>query len=618
MTPSTAEQTPKRQASPDSLEGLRTIFANLAPLLKGAGMEETAGSISGLFERAARSSFAVLLCGEFKRGKSSLVNALLGSNLCPVDDCITTATVSLFRYGTSPRATRHFPTDSNPDATETVDAAAIEQYVKNASPLAAGTTFLDIEMPCDSLRSGVCLIDTPGIGGLEERHLALTTLALAKADCIFFVADAGEPLSASETAFIKDKIIPFGASRLNIVLNKADLVDPETAERLCRDIRTKVERECRGVNVNVIPVSSQLWELYRLTGDENFRDESNLLGLNNAMSEMRKEHRLGLLRRIRMAIIDAAETLKQNLADRLAAMKDPSPARIEALQLDGKAVALEKREIENPSSKFNRELNGIIERTQNEVMTRLTNDTVILSSSGVEKVYNECKVKKSEKLQAVVDELNRELETLVTELNAMIEAGFETVLEKARVEFTRSAPEPTPGIDADITLNRQNMSEKIFSTARNSIAGLGVFSAMSLIGGMVASSAIIMPIAAFGALMMAWKSVAFGAKTANKTEIIKQVQPRLTIAINELRGYVQSRFKEFSQLLRDSLLSVASEMEGRLLAIRKDLEACAEESKKFTAEKAVIEKQIAYVDATVKHLSLQMTNPFVKNSPIRK
>ena len=613
MTPSTAEIAARRPKAPDFMEVLRTIFTNLKPLLKGAGMEESVARIDRLFERAASNSFSVLICGEFKRGKSSLVNALLGKNLCPVDDCIATATVSFFKYGASPSAVRHYSTDTQADIAETVDFNSLGKYACGAFPQSADTTYLDIQLPAESLKSGVCLIDTPGIGGLDDRHLALTTLALAKADCIIFVADAGEPVSASELAFIKNNIVPFGASRLYIALNKADLLEAGEATRLCEDIRRKVENQCPGVKANVIPVSANQWELYRSTGDEDFKRDSNFLALNEALSEIRKDFKARLTRNLKTAVIQTAEALKSNLAKKLRAIEDPTPERIERLQADGKAVAMEKREIENPASKFNRELNAIIEKTQNEVMTKLTNETVILSSSGVERILNETQAKKSEKLQVVVDELNDALRNLINDLNKMIEEGFESVLEKARVSFTQSAPEGLPEIDRDITLNRQNVSEKIFSTARNSIAGLGVFSAMSLIGGMVASSAIIMPIAACGALLMAWKSVAFGAKTANKTEIIKQVQPRLTIAINELRAYVTSRFKEFSTLLRESLLSNAAEMESRMLAIRMDLEACAAESKNVAAEKAEIEKQIAYVNSSLRHIAIQMTNPFARN-----
>ena len=50
----------------------------------------------------------VLFCGEFKRGKSSLINALLQDSLCPTDIGIATAVVTRIMYGTTKKAVRYY------------------------------------------------------------------------------------------------------------------------------------------------------------------------------------------------------------------------------------------------------------------------------------------------------------------------------------------------------------------------------------------------------------------------------------------------------------------------------------------------------------------------------
>lgn len=61
-----------------------------------------------LTEEKNKSEFVLLFCGEFKRGKSSLVNSLLGENICPVADGITTSAVSIIRYGKDSKIVRYF------------------------------------------------------------------------------------------------------------------------------------------------------------------------------------------------------------------------------------------------------------------------------------------------------------------------------------------------------------------------------------------------------------------------------------------------------------------------------------------------------------------------------
>lgn len=605
MTPSISNQ-----FNPiDLTTRFKSIFNSLLPLLQSLKKEETIKQINNLFSRIASNNVTVLVCGEFNRGKSSLVNALIGEDLCPVDDCITTSSVSIIKYGSKAKVIRHFLDSSNQIATEIVDYNQIALFSKGSSVKIDNTIFLEIEIPSEKLKSGLCIIDTPGIGGLDARHLSLTSLALSKADCVLFVTDAGEPMSASELDFIKDKVSPFGRN-LKVVLNKIDTLSGDQITTLIKDTREKVSDLCKSFDIEVIPTSMYQWQLYGVTGDDSYREASNMKGLENGIDDIRKTFKESLYPLVKSRILQAANEVKATLQSQLQAITDPNPEMIAKLQEQGRLIALAKEEIKQPTSKFNRELSTMIEETQNDVMSQFSSDTIILSSEKLEELLGSDYAQTSEGIRFVSNKLNDSLLSLSNQLDSIIDKSFEKIVEKAQLSFEEDKPIFDSLLPSNMRLKEKTLSEKIFMKARNAVSGMGVFSAASIIGGYIASPLVVVPIAAIGGIAMAWKAIATADRATTKAEIRQQVQPRLTIAINELRSYVQNRFKNLNNRLKEMLLGRVAEMEAEMTSIRLKIEECATDMQKIAHQKSELQKKISFIDTTSNQLNVLLNNPF--------
>lgn len=605
MTPFIANQSNPM----DLMTRLRSIYNSLLPLLQSVGKDETIKQINHLFSRIASNNVAVLVCGEFKRGKSSLVNALIGEDLCPVDDCIATSSVSIIKYGAKAKVVRHFIDGSNQISTELVDFSQITQFSKGSSVVIDNTIFLEIEIPSVKLQSGLCIIDTPGIGGLDARHLSLTSLALSKADCVLFVADAGEPMSASELDFIKDKIASFGRN-LKVILNKIDTLSEDQIPVLIKDTQQKISRRCSSLEIDVIPLSIYQWQLYGITGDDSYRVASNMMGLEKGIAEIRSTFKASLFPLLESNMFQAANDLKTALQAQMQAISDPDPDQIVKLQEKGRSIAQAKKEIEQPTSKFNRELSAMIDEAQNEVMARFSSDTIILSSAKLEELLSSDYAQTSEGIRFVTEKLNNSLLSLSNQLDGIIDESLEKIMEKAQLSFEEDKPVYDALVPSSMRLKEKTLSEKIFMGVRNAMSGMGVFSVTSIIGGLIASTAVVMPIAALGGIAMAWKSIVSASHANTKAEIRQQVQPRLTIAINELRTYVQNRLKNFSNSLKEMLLGRVAEMDAEMMSIRLKLEECTTDMQKIAHQKSELQKKIAFIDATSNQLNVLMNNPF--------
>jgi GTPase SAR1 family protein len=171
----------------------------------------------------ARTVTAVVV-GEFKRGKSTLVNALLQTAVCPVDADIVTAVPTLIRYGERPGLTVYRQGD--PAAEPVGFPAPLDQITQlvSESPGTSpdgGIQSVTVEVPHRMLKSGLNLLDTPGVGGLDSVHGQLTLAALAAADAILFVTDAAQELTAPELEFLQTAVERCPAAA--VVITKTDL-----------------------------------------------------------------------------------------------------------------------------------------------------------------------------------------------------------------------------------------------------------------------------------------------------------------------------------------------------------------------------------------------------------
>lgn len=189
--------------------------------LAGLGDERDREQIAALRDRLAAARLRVLVAGEAKRGKSTLVNALLGRPLLPSGVTPLTAVATTVRYGEDPHAEVRFA-----DGHEEKHAlAALDDLVtergnpRNRRGIAAVTAFVDAPV----LAGGVELVDTPGTGSVftwdtDAAHQALETM-----DAAVFVLTADPPVSASE----RELLARVGelSVRTFAVLNKVDHLD---------------------------------------------------------------------------------------------------------------------------------------------------------------------------------------------------------------------------------------------------------------------------------------------------------------------------------------------------------------------------------------------------------
>ena len=143
----------------------------------------------------------LVVLGEVKRGKSTLVNALTGATVSPTGaEVVTTGTIAV--VPASPSCRRGPPTWCSPTrrcASRVAEAVARldrSPAADAAAPLGATMAVTSRWLP------GASVVDTPGVGGLTPAHARLAGVAAASAQAVLFVTDSSQPLTAPELAFL--------------------------------------------------------------------------------------------------------------------------------------------------------------------------------------------------------------------------------------------------------------------------------------------------------------------------------------------------------------------------------------------------------------------------------
>lgn len=191
------------------------IASRLARLARSTaalcGRGDLIDQIERVVDSVGDSTTRILVAGEFKTGKSSLVNAVVGHDVCPTDTDVATAVATVVRSESEPCASIVVRRARGDLDTIDVDPASLGDWVSENGPtrdevLGRGEEVLAaaVGVPTERLAPGVLLIDLPGVGGLGSLAGAATLSAAAHAHGVVFVTDGGHPLAADERAFLAE------------------------------------------------------------------------------------------------------------------------------------------------------------------------------------------------------------------------------------------------------------------------------------------------------------------------------------------------------------------------------------------------------------------------------
>ncbi len=304
--------------------------------LRGLMSDEEAArrEADALLAKLDSDTFNLVVLGQFKRGKTTFINALLGDNVLPTAVVPLTSIITVIRYGSEPRTTVIYQDGRS----QVIGPGSLADYVtergnpKNEKRVG----HVEIEYPSGYLKEGVMIIDTPGIGSTFLHNTEVTYSFLSKVDAAVFMLSTDPPVSDVELRFLED--VRKHVKKFFFILNKIDRADADEAKESLAFNRAVIG-EKMGAEPKIYPLSAKQALEGKIKGDRELLLRSGYVDFDGALGTFLTNDKCSVFLR---SILDRASGLVE--------------ARRLSLAIEKKTRALSVRALEEKATMFNGEL----------------------------------------------------------------------------------------------------------------------------------------------------------------------------------------------------------------------------------------------------------------------
>lgn len=521
-------------------------------------------------ERLLDPSVRVIVVGEFKQGKSQLINALVNAPVCPVDDDIATAVPTSVRYGETAAAwvLPQRPDDGPTDAQgrprrRPVPIAELPRYVSEQARPGGEPELMgaEVELPRKLLRGGLTLIDSPGVGGLNSAHALSTLATLPSTHAMIFVSDASQEYTEPEIQFLRHamRISP----NVLCVLTKTDMY-PHWREVADLD---RAHLAAIDPGIRLLPVSSNLRLIAARENDTELNAES---GFADLVAYLRRDvvgqAELLARRATALDLVSTSEHLRLSIDSELGALTNPEKTPEIIAQLE--ATKNRADELRRQSSRWQVTLNDgatdLIADMEHDLRDRMRSiqreaeDAIDEGDPGP--VWDQIVEWFEQRVASAVTDTFVWTQERAQWLSAKVARHFsedEVSLPTIRVDDTRDVLDPV-GEMASLDPGRLGAVQKFYIGLRGSYGGVLM---VGIITGIVGMS-IINPLSlAAGAVIgrKAYKDDTAARLLRRRTEAKALIRRQVDEVIFQVGKQLKDRLRLVQRITRDHFTAIADE-----------------------------------------------------------
>jgi GTPase Era involved in 16S rRNA processing len=259
---------------------------------------ELSSKIVNIETKVKEELFNLVIVGQFKRGKSTLVNALIGDSILPTAVIPLTSIVTIVKYNPEEKITVHF-TDAQPKIIQRDQLAEYVTEKLNPNNV-KHVESVEIELPSKFLSEGVRLVDTPGVGSVYAHNTDTAYSFIPNSDASIFLLTPDQPLSQTELEYLRN--IKSFVNKIFFVLNKIDLLTHSDLNEVMSFIVNTLTKELGDdfnesfkSKIKLYPVSAKNALNAKLTRDQDLLGKSGLPELEKTLLEFLSTEKSELL-----------------------------------------------------------------------------------------------------------------------------------------------------------------------------------------------------------------------------------------------------------------------------------------------------------------------------------
>ena len=574
-------------------DAIVSVSSSMVQSQKGKKIAE----IKKTLDEIVQSPTTILVCGEFKRGKSTFVNALIGRKVCPTDTDICTSTVTCIKYGEKVKATRLYGDFSNLK-TQEIDFDDIERYTVGSAEEIDNTVCIELELPLPELQKGLTIIDTPGVGGLDPRHAALTNFFLPRADITLFMTDVSEPLTTTELDYFKEKVLKY-ARYSAVIVNKADLKEEKQVEEIKQDTLNKI--------VSYTQLEAQNLHILSMSSADCIREETNMgnfPALRQLIEQLVKKNKMESLADLRDTFSEQLEFSITPLQVQLNQIESPSVDQIKELSVKKENVDKQLKDLLDPQSSFRLSINKKMAAEREAIIMWLNNECIMLANEGFNALLHDDRATSTDGGgKWIGEQIKQKIDELGSEITLQLNKAFKRIARYE--EFDGILRFKASKYKGQVVVKDIDLSVPIHKRVLSSTPGWGIFMmGVCLLG----SGPLALAASALAGGYVGIRNNIDTATTMQEGKLRQMYQSQIQTETQNLRTYVEGRFSDFqrewiraistrSQEYRDSLNEAISEIQH----IKQQINLAV--NKKVSLENKI--KPLSHAKAMIDNLKLR-------------
>ena len=273
-------------------------FDCLIQLSKNYNLSDIASELKSESDKLKNEYLYLVVIGQFKRGKSTLINALIGNDLLPTAVLPLTSIITMIKFGEQQKVKIIFEDES----VLIILHHELHNYItESGNPKnEKKVKLVEILSPSEFLKDGIVLIDTPGIGSLFLHNTKSTKSFIPKIDAAIFVLSVDPPITQTEFQFFEE--VRSNVNKFYFVMNKVDLADKKSGKEIIdytKNILSSTNlpagQAVHNIEPKVFPISAKLALEERLCNDKSKLPTSGILSLENEIKSSIRSEKFSIL-----------------------------------------------------------------------------------------------------------------------------------------------------------------------------------------------------------------------------------------------------------------------------------------------------------------------------------
>ena len=451
-------------------EDLAHKMAKLSGILGRIGLSERQAILEELEEECQALNFRVLISGEFKRGKSCLVNSLLGEKILPMKIAPCTSTITEVHYGEVPKLTIETPEQSIEKPFEDLFQYCSIQGHQSLPESERPIEKVIIEYPSRLSHQALTFIDSPGLN--EDWNRTRTSLReIAQADVLILVLSCEMALSQSEQLFIQTHLLPY-TDRLFFLWNRADAIWDKPMEREALEKRS--QQHLQQYSNRIFYVSAREGLLGQLTDDDARWTQSQINVVLQKVEEYVIQNKADeKLQRLWLRALQETNYTLQQLLPRMTRllslpMKSLLEIKVKLLELAESNQALQT-EVSNHITQYSDQILSSIEQTLDTFISDIPSNI----ADDFDSLQFEPRLSRQEREDIIIDWFNQWLQQALHEFTqSSVRTALEEQVKGLKDELDRIRQQAQRNIDA---LLEENDDDDVILFSAQWVEDMGIF-----------------------------------------------------------------------------------------------------------------------------------------------